>query len=79
MRDLGLAEPFNHYGEVKHLTLPNSGISISYSTKFFTYWDEGKTYYPEVILAPEKDLTISKCYEDYAAGKDPVIEAVLAW
>ena len=60
-----------HYGEVKHLTLPSLGVSVSYSTKYFSH--EGisgnlKTLTPDVIVETSG--------ADFFSGRDPVLEAV---
>jgi hypothetical protein len=59
----------NHFGEVNKFSLPKSGLSVSYSTKYFNYLDEDLS-----SLMP--DITVETTFADYAAGKDPVLEAV---
>ncbi|MDK2950491.1 MAG: hypothetical protein PWQ77_156 [Kosmotogales bacterium] len=59
----------NSYGEIKYLTLPNSGISVSYSTKFFKETDQKVN-----SLIPEIPVKLS--FDDYIAGKDPSLEAI---
>ena len=60
----------NGYGEVKSFALPNSALSVSYSTKFFSSWPDGDppSLFPD-IPAP---VTSS----DYLAGRDPALEAI---
>ncbi|MDD2617513.1 MAG: hypothetical protein PHT87_01795 [Bacteroidales bacterium] len=61
----------NHFGEVKSLQLPTSGILVNYSTKYFTRTKEDlKTLEPDVWLEPT--------FRDYIRGIDPVYEWVLS-
>lgn len=61
----------NHYGEIQTLTLPNLGLKVSYSTKYFQFvaGDE-PSLTPDVLV----ELTIG----DYLALRDPVLDAILA-
>jgi C-terminal processing protease CtpA/Prc len=57
----------NHFGEVRNLQLPSSGLNISYSTKYFTRTKEDlKTIRPDVI--------IESSFSDFKKGIDPVYE-----
>ncbi len=76
-RDLGailVGEPTggrpNGYGEVRSFNLPNSGLPVSYSTKFFRAWPEGD---PESLF-PDVPAAISSA--DYREGRDPALDAV---
>jgi hypothetical protein len=62
----------NMYGEYKHFSLPNSGISVSYSTKRFT-----RVKGDPPALAP--DILVRVTAADYFAGRDPVLEKILAY
>lgn len=62
----------NHYGEVRTFALPNSKLVVSYSTKYFKQSREDTP-----SLMP--DLTVELTSADYFAGRDPVIEAILAY
>ncbi len=62
----------NHYGEVKELTLPNSGLRIGYSTKYFNEIKEDAD-----SLQPMLQVGLSS--SDYFAGRDPVLEKILAY
>jgi len=62
----------NSYGEVRTFTLPSSKMTVQYSTK---YWHLNKKADPPA-LAP--DVLIELSSADYFAGRDPVMEAVLA-
>ncbi len=60
----------NGYGEVRTMRLPNSGLTVSYSTNYFQ----------EVAGDPAAvfpDRTIEPSSADYFAGRDPVLDAVL--
>lgn len=59
----------NHYGEVQSFQLPNSGIKVSYSTKYFKTTDEDLA-----TIAP--DVYIEEMFDDYMRGIDPVFEWV---
>ena len=63
----------NHYGEVKSFTLPNSGLNVYYSTRLFVYI-EGDT-----SSALEPDQMVPLMAADLLTGRDPVLEAALAW
>lgn len=57
----------NHFGQVETCTLPNSKLTVSYSTKFFNRTDDNsKTISP--------DYAIDVSFKDFKSGKDPVFE-----
>jgi C-terminal processing protease CtpA/Prc len=60
----------NGYGEVRSFNLPNSGLPVSYSTKFFSSWPDGD---PESLF-PDIGAAVSST--DYREGRDPAMEAV---
>lgn len=60
----------NHYGEVKQFKLPNSGITIRYSTKYFHWINED-------INTLEPDKVIEETFAAYREGTDPVLEWIL--
>lgn len=60
----------NHYGEVKTLTLKNSGLTVSYSTKYFRLSKED-------TLSFNPDILIEPTIEAYLQNKDPVMEYIL--
>ncbi|HMV51937.1 MAG TPA: hypothetical protein PLD20_23475 [Blastocatellia bacterium] len=61
----------NAYGEVKTLTLPNSRLTVSYSTRFFqTVSGDPPSLMPGVPV----ELTAN----DLFAGRDPVLETILS-
>lgn len=62
----------NCYGEIKYLELPNSKIQISYSTKHFHIMENDPPSLMPDVEAPLK-------FADFKIGRDPVIEAMLAW
>lgn len=60
----------NSYGEIDSFTLRYSQISITYATKYFQMVSgDPAALYPSI--------TIDTSYAAYAAGKDPVMDAVL--
>jgi tetratricopeptide (TPR) repeat protein len=60
----------NHYGNMQTFRLPNSGIVISYSTKYFAPLDDD----PPALL-PELNVRLTAA--DFFAGRDAVLDAVL--
>jgi len=62
----------SHYGEVKTFALPVSGLDVSYSTKYFDYHgDQSDSLKP--------DVTVELSSVDFLSGRDPVLEAAIAW
>ncbi len=57
----------NHFGEVKSFRLPNSGLKVSYSTKYFKRTDKDVN-----TLSP--DIPIESSFRDFKEGIDPVYE-----
>jgi hypothetical protein len=62
----------NSYGEVLTFTLPNSGLNVTYSTRYFKTQDQDT---PSLL----PDVTIPISAEDFFAGRDPVLDAALAY
>ncbi|MEM6585185.1 MAG: hypothetical protein AAF692_05475 [Pseudomonadota bacterium] len=59
----------NHFGEVRMFILPNSGIELPHSTRYFEYVEgEGGSIVPD-IYSPES-------IDDMLAGRDAVVESV---
>jgi hypothetical protein len=61
----------NGYGEVRSLTLPNSGLRMQYATKYFRMirGDDSSELAPHVLVPSTLD--------DALAGRDPVLESAL--
>lgn len=62
----------NAYGEIRAFELPNSRLAVDYSTEFFQVVEGDPP-----ALIPEVHVAVSSV--DYFAGRDPVMEAVLAY
>ncbi len=62
----------NHYGEVKHFTLPHTKLPVFYSTKYFVM---DKSYTGTSLLP---DLYLETRIEDLLAGRDTVVDTLLA-
>jgi hypothetical protein len=60
----------NNYSENDELTLPNSHLQVSYSTRYYKLQDQDT---PSVI----PDKLIEPSWEAYPAGRDPVMEWIL--
>lgn len=59
----------NHYGEVRTLVLPKTGLEVYHSTNYFKYIDgDAKAVYPDIELETK--------YSDILNGKDPIYEFV---
>ena len=60
----------NHYGEIKQFKLPNSGLPVSYSTKYFKRTDGGiNTLKPDYVIEPS--------YDDILKGNDPIYDWIM--
>ena len=64
----------NGYSDEKHLRLPHSNIEVNYSPLY-------REAMPELGDAPylPVDLPVTLEFEDYRAGRDPLLAAVLAY
>lgn len=67
-----IGERPNSYQENDEMTLPNSRLVVSYSTRFYEFLPKGSP--PTVV----PDRTIEPTWEEFRAGRDPVLEWVLA-
>jgi hypothetical protein len=61
----------NSYGDPTPLTLPNSKVQIQVSTLF---WQDAHPADDRVATMPQ--IAVEPTFADYAAGRDPVLEAV---
>ena len=62
----------NHYGDAKPFFLPNSGLRIAVST---LYWQNSLPWDTRRWVAPE--LAAAPTWEEYRAGFDPALAAIL--
>jgi len=62
----------NAYGDTLPLKLPNSGLTVTYSTKFFRYVEEGD---PAHI---EPDVRVANKAADHFGGRDPILDYILS-
>jgi hypothetical protein len=60
----------NHYGEVQSFRLPQSGLSVTYSIKYFRVIDDD----PDSLMP---DLLIEPMASDYLKKSDPVLNSIL--
>ena len=60
----------NHYGEGRFFMLPNSRMTVQYSTKYFTHSSEDA---PSVC----PDINVDVSFYDFISCKDTVLEAVM--
>jgi hypothetical protein len=61
----------NQYGEVRNFDLPNVGIRVNYSTRYWRNYPEGDP------LSLEPDVPAVLTIMDLLAGRDPALEAAL--
>lgn len=61
----------NHYGEVRKFRLPNIGLLVQYSTRYWLNYPGGDP------LTLEPDIQAVLTIPDLLAGRDPALEAVL--
>ncbi len=64
----------NHHGDAVPIVLPHTGITVSISALFWQNSDPRDT---RPWLQP--DIPVELDWDDWAAGRDPVLEAALAW
>ncbi|MGH9836899.1 MAG: S41 family peptidase [Blastocatellia bacterium] len=60
----------NSYGEVRNFTLPHSGLTVNYSTRFFRLRADD----PPALMP---DVLVEYPWSAFEAGRDPVLEAAL--
>jgi hypothetical protein len=61
----------NHYGDHGEFRLPNSGLRVSYATQYHRFGAE-----TDSEIAPDK--RIEATWEEFRAGRDPVLEWILS-
>jgi hypothetical protein len=61
----------SHYGDHADFRLPNSGLRISYSTRYHRFGDAGDS-----ALVPDQD--VEPTWAEFRAGRDPVMEWILS-
>jgi hypothetical protein len=67
-----IGEKPNSYQENDEMVLPKSKLIVSYSTKYYEFLPKGSPS----IVTPEK--VIVPTWDDFVAGRDPVLDWVLA-
>lgn len=66
-----IGEKPNSYAEPRNMTLPNSHLTVRYSTRYYKFSEDGAN-----AIRPDKE--ISPSWAEYKAGRDPVLEWVLS-
>jgi hypothetical protein len=66
-----IGEKPNSYQESRRMTLPNSKLVVSYSVRLYKFVDEGG----ENVIRPDREIVPT--WDDFKAGRDPVLEWVL--
>jgi hypothetical protein len=61
----------NHYGENGEFRLPNSGLQVSYSTRFYRFAAD-----TDYAVVPDRQ--IEPTWAEFRAGHDPVMEWILS-
>ena len=62
----------NHYGDHAEFLLPNSGLRVSYATRYHRFGGESDSE-----IAPGKKIEAT--WEDFRAGRDPIMEWILSY
>ncbi len=62
----------NSYSENDEMKLPNSGLIVSYSTRYYKFLDED-------VPAFEPDVRIDPNWSDYSEGRDAVLEYIISY
>ncbi|PYS62795.1 MAG: hypothetical protein DMF76_08245 [Acidobacteria bacterium] len=62
----------NHYGDSAEFRLPNSGLRISYATQFHRFGTD-----TDSEIVPDK--RIEPTWEEFRAGRDPIMEWILSY
>ena len=66
-----IGERPNSYSENDEMTLPNSRLVVSYSTRYYKFVDED-------VPAVLPDVRIDPSWPEFRAGRDPVMDWILA-
>lgn len=66
-----IGERPNSYQENRQLVLPNSLLTVSYSTQYYKFLDDASEVTPDKRINPD--------WLRYKAGRDPVMEWILAY
>jgi len=82
-----MADHDGWWAEGGRLALPNSKIPVSYASQYED-WQNGcddlnKCYWAQVAfgvknVSPAPDIKVEPTFADYAAGRDPVLDAALS-
>ncbi|HET9399462.1 MAG TPA: hypothetical protein VFO34_00800 [Candidatus Acidoferrales bacterium] len=67
-----IGEKPNSYQEPRQMTLPNSHLTVRYSTEFYKFVETG-----ENIIRPDQEIPVS--WDDYKQGRDPALEWILSF
>jgi hypothetical protein len=67
-----IGEKPNSYQEARQMHLPNSGLLLRYSTRFYRFTEDG-----ENMIRP--DVEVVPSWSDFKAGRDPVLEWILKY
>ena len=68
----------DHFGSVGTFRLPNSGLQVQCSTKYISLGDYLECARDLGVTAVQPDWEVPQTLEDYLAGRDTAIEALLA-
>jgi hypothetical protein len=62
----------NSYSENDEMKLPNSGLVLSYSTRYYKFLDQD-------VDAFEPDVRVEPVWSEFSAGRDPVMDWISAY
>ncbi len=63
----------NLFGDTRPVTLPDSGQTLRMAAR---YWERSTPNDPRITIEP--DIRAKLTADDYFAGRDPVLEAIVA-
>jgi hypothetical protein len=67
-----IGEKPNSYQEPRSMTLPNSHLTVRFSTRYYAFAPGGKN-----VVRPDQEIDTT--WEEFKAGRDPVLDWVLAY
>ncbi|MCX8014252.1 MAG: hypothetical protein N3A02_08195, partial [Rectinema sp.] len=73
-----LIEPLEHYGEVHRFLLPESGITVSRSSRRWNYAAMSGIRTARGMLEPSAEHLVYPRFDAYRSGQDPAFEHALA-
>ncbi|MFW6214216.1 MAG: hypothetical protein ACOC8L_15100 [Spirochaetota bacterium] len=73
-----LAAPVDSWGEVRRFALPNSGLVIGHSTRYWDYTSGKSLRLVDGVVRPDPGWEAAWTFDEWVAGYDPALELILA-